>query len=373
MKILGIISRIFTGLVFTFSGFVKAIDPLGSTYKFTDYFTDAFHLPGLEPFSFPLAIIMSAAEMAIGLMLLFNFKHKWATWGAILLMLVFTPLTLYLAIANPVHDCGCFGDALVLSNWQTFWKNIIINAFIVALYITRNKMESRWKPKIQYIGIIAIFAISFLFEFYNYRYLPMIDFRPYKVGTNIPEKMAIPEGVEQDEYETTLIYENSETSEIKEFTMENYPWEDSTWVWLETKSVLIKEGYKPPIQNFSLIDVETTEDLTDRMLEAEKPVLLVITYDLTKTNLKGLEKTYKKILEYSQNKEYETYCLTASLKDEIDSIAKIVSPPENMKFCNTDEITLKTIVRANPGLLLLEKGIIKGKWTHHALPKKIDK
>jgi len=360
MKILGIISRIFVGLVFTFSGFVKAIDPLGSTYKFTDYFSDAFHLPMLEPVSFPFAIIMSALELGIGIMLIFNLKHKIAAWGALLLMAFFTPLTLYLSIYNPVHDCGCFGDALVLSNWETFWKNIVISAFVLILFFMRNKLTSKLKSNIQLIAIAVVFVLSISLEFFNYANLPIIDFRPYKIGTYIPYQMIIPEGAVEDEYKTTLVYENSKTSEVKEFTEEEYPWDDSTWVWKDSKSVLIKEGYKPPIHDFTIVSTVSNEDITNGILEDETPIYLIVSYNLNKTNLKGLQKIYDKIEK--QSGDYKIYCLTASLQTEIDSISQIIAPPKDMIFCNTDEITLKTIVRSNPGLVLLEKGTVIDKW-----------
>ncbi len=359
MKILGIVSRILTGLVFTFSGFVKAVDPLGSTYKFTDYFTDAFHLPMLEPISFPFAIIMSALELGIGLMLIFNFKHKLAAWGALFLMAFFTPLTLYLAIANPVHDCGCFGDALVLTNWETFWKNIVISAFVLIFFFMRNKLTSKLKANVQWFSIAVIFILAIGFQFFNYVNLPVIDFRPYKVGTYIPDQMIVPADAVKDEYETTLVYENSETGEIKEFSEESYPWDDSTWVWKDSKSVLIIEGDKPAIHDFTIVSTANNEDITDAILQDETHIYLIVAYDFRKTNLKGLQKIYDKVGR--KTGEYKIYCLTASLQKDIDSISQIVPHPENMEFCNTDEITLKTIVRSNPGLLLLEKGTIKEK------------
>ncbi len=366
MKILGIISRILTGLVFTFSGFVKVVDPLGTAYKFTDYFTDAFYMPILEPLSLPMAIVMSAMELAIGLMLIFNLKHKIAAWGALLLMAFFTPLTLYLAISDAVHDCGCFGDALVLSNWETFWKNVIISGVLLTFFFMRNKLQSNLKNYIQWIIIALIFIFSFGFEFFNYTHLPVIDFRAYKVGTNIPEDMKLPEDAVKDEYKTTLVYKNSKTDEVKEFSEEDYPWDDSIWVWQDTKSVLIKEGDKAKISGFSISSIEDGSDLTQDILENELPVLLIIAYNLNKTSESGLKKTYQKIDELKKSGDYKTYLITSSLQSQIDSISKIVEPNE-IEFCIADEIVLKTIVRANPGLLLLENGTIKEKWHYNKL------
>jgi len=364
MKILATISRFLVGILFTFSGFVKAVDPLGTAYKFTDYFNDALHLPGMVPASFVLAIIMITAELSVGLMLIFNALPKLAAWGSLLLMLVFTPLTLYLAIENPVSDCGCFGDALVLTNWETFWKNVVIMVFVLIYFFMKNKFELKMTKKLQMIISFAIIVLTTGFQFYNLNNLPIIDFRPYKIGTNIPEQMIIPEGEPLDVYETVLVYKNINTNVEQEFTMENYPWEDSTWVWVSTNSKLISKGYTPPIHDFTITTLDGFE-ITEDILNEEIPVFLFVAYNLNKTIVKGFEKA-EEIWKYSESKEYYFYCLTASSETDINElVSQINYLPE---FCTTDEIQLKTIIRANPGLVLLKKGTVLGMWHWKHLP-----
>ena len=370
MKIIATISRYLTGIIFVFSGFVKAVDPLGYTYKFIDYFNDAFFIHSIDAAGFPFAIFMSSVELAIGIMLILNLKPKLAIWGALLLMLFFTPLTLYLAIANPVHDCGCFGDAIIMTNWQTFWKNIVITIFVLLYFIYRKKFKEKLKNSIKYIIILAIVALTIGFQFYNYAYLPIIDFRPYKVGTHIPDKMIIPEGEATDEYKSTVVFENKETGEVKEYPADNYPWDDSVWVetweWKETKNVLIKKGYEPPIHDFNLVTIEG-EEITDDVLSKEKPILLIVAYDLEKTNNKALIKIADLSKEFSKIENDGVYCLTASLEDQINKLDNKIIDSEII-FCNTDEITLKTIIRANPGILLIKKGTIIDKWHFNRMP-----
>jgi len=175
MKIIATISRILVGLLFTFSGFVKAVDPIGSAYKFEEYFSDLFHLPGLVPFAFPLAVIMCAAELAIGLLLLLNVFPKLTSLGALLLMLFFTPLTYYLALTNAVQDCGCFGDAIKLTNWETFWKNVIILVPVLIVFLYRKKFENHTNKIVQFFLTIFFVLGAFGFQYYNYNHLPIID------------------------------------------------------------------------------------------------------------------------------------------------------------------------------------------------------
>lgn len=365
MKVLTYISRVLVGLLFIFSGFVKAVDPLGTVYKNGDYFTDAFHLPGLTFLSFPLAIIMIAAEFTVGLMLIVNVLPKLASWGALLLMLFFTPLTLYLAIANPVSDCGCFGDAIKLTNWETFYKNVIILLLVIFVFVMRNKFELKMTKKNQWIILLGFIALTVGFQYYNLNNLPIIDFRPYKVGTNIQESMTIPEGMPVDVYETVLVYKNLKTNELKEFTTENFPWEDTlTWAWVSTDAKLISEGFKPPIHDFSITALDGF-DITEDILNEETPVLLFVAYNLGKTKIKGFEKV-KEIWNYCESKEFYFYGLTASLEDDINKVKSEIG--YEMDFCNTDEIQLKTIVRSNPGLVLLKKGTVMGVWHWRHLP-----
>ena len=242
------ISRLIVGLIFTFSGFVKCVDPLGTAIKFGDYF-GAFELDFLLPLALPAAVLMCAVELSIGLMLIFNIKVPWAAWMSVIFMAAFTPITLILAIDNPVSDCGCFGDALILTNWQTFYKNIAIDVFVIILFINRNKYKELFSKPKRIMATFVVFIAVIGFEIFSLNRLPIIDFRPYKIGVNIPEGMTIPEGAQEPVYETTLIYQKDGVK--KEFTVDNYPQGDD-WEWVSTDSKEIEKGYEPPIHDFSI-------------------------------------------------------------------------------------------------------------------------
>ncbi len=358
MKILRIISKIIVGLVFIFSGVVKAIDPLGSAYKFHDYF-QAFNLGFLYSFSLPLAILLCLAEFISGFSLITGLKYKTGLWGVLLLLCIFTPLTLVLALTNPVSDCGCFGDAIHLTNWQTFGKNVILFVLLLVAFSGRNKKAATTGKKSEWI-ILAIISVAFiLFALANLRYLPVIDFLPYKKGIKIADKMVIPEGAAVDKYETTFIYERDGIR--KEFNLSNYPAEDSTWKFVEQKSVMIKKGYSPPIHDF-LVTSLRGEDLTQKILNEKGYSLLMITKKLSEARHKALSEGFK-LGNFCMANNLNFYILTASGKDE-------VSGYENgLTFCSADETTLKTMVRANPGYILIKDGIIIEKWSWATVPK----
>lgn len=361
MKQLRFISRLLVGFVFIFSGFVKAIDPMGSTYKFTDYFL-AFGMDSFQAIAFPLAILLSTIEFIVGIALFFNARKEQASWMALLFMTFFTPLTLVLAISNPVTDCGCFGDALVLSNWETFSKNIIILALTLFVFVGRKEKDTypRWQ---QNLLLISTTVFCLYLSVYSYKHLPIIDFRPYHIGANISDGMKIPEGAPLDEYRSILIYEKDGVK--KEFDESNYPWQDSTWKFVDSKQIQTKKGYTPPIHDFSISN-EMEGDITNMVLNDKNYTFLLVS-----KNLKEIDKDVQdKIKELS----------TFALENGISFIGLTASPIENIQefkaehqlpfeFYNTDEIQLKTIIRANPGFVLLRKGTILDKWHYNDFPK----
>lgn len=362
LKLLMWISRYVLAFTFIFSGFVKGVDPLGSAYKFGDYFM-AFGLDFLMPFALALSFVLCAAELLIGLLLLFNVRTVLASWGAFLFMLVFTPLTLALAIYNPVSDCGCFGDAIILTNWETFFKNLPLLGGSILLVYNRKYI----RPKLSLapeLGITILLAIiSFMPPAHGYRNLPLIDFRPYSIGTHIPSAMEIPEGAPLDEFKTLLYYQKDDV--VKEFTQENFPWQDTTWSFVESKSVLLKEGYHPPISNFVLTDLYGW-DVTDSILNYSGQTMLVVAYRLSATNketFSRLNELYFKAQEMGMN----FACVTSSPGDDIDSFVSATGVA--FPFLQADEIMLKTTVRANPGVILLKQGTIIGKWHYKNIPE----
>ena len=359
LHITGSIARTLLALTFLFSGFVKAVDPLGTVYKIQDYLHEGFG--GVFQWAIPAAgvaaVCLIALEWLLGIAMLLNVRTQWTSWITLLFYCIMTPLTLYISIANPVSDCGCFGDALVITNWQTFWKNIILLLLSICLVICRKaipELFSWWMEII--IALAALGSVAGIMG-YSYTHLPQIDFRPYKVGNHIPTLMEIPDDAEVDQYEITLIY--AKDGKEQTFTLENYPKGDPEWTFVDQKSVLIKKGYVPPIHDF---EIETLEGdyITQDILESEEPVALVVMYDLTKTDTTQLEKLMHMIHEYPR-----VYFLTASGEEEIFAFAEELGWDEETTystFCFTDPITLKTIVRANPGVIVVQNGTIIDKY-----------
>jgi len=361
--VIGSVARTLLAVTFLFSGFVKAVDPLGTVYKIEDYlkafggfFTD------LMPLAEFAAVCLIGAECVLGVCMLLNVKTGWTSWLSLAFYLVMTPLTLWIALTNPVSDCGCFGDALVLTNWQTFWKNIVLLTLVIILLVCRKAIPQTfvWQAELS-VALLAV-AGSFALMEYSYLHLPPMDFRPYKVGNNIPTLMEIPEDAEPDVYETTLIYADAEGNE-QEFTLENYPKGDSTWTFVDQRSVLVQKGYEAPIHDFEILTM-AFEDITYDILESEEPVTLVTMYDLHKTDRKQTDKLLRLYAECSLRGE-KCYFLTGSGEDDIYAFAEEIgmdAETAEQVFCTIDPVTLKTIVRANPGVFVVQNGTIIDKY-----------
>ena len=361
MKYIAIAARILLGLTFIYSGFVKSIDPWGSTYKFIEYFT-AFNMEWMQPLAFVLAIVQNAVEFVIGVTLVLGLRMKETAWGVLLFMGFYTPLTFILALTNPVTDCGCFGDALILTNWQTFYKNIAFMALAIIVFVYRKKYIPAYSPVGEWIWVSTITLMIVGISLHCFRHQPWFDFRPYHIGADIAWGMSVPEGMPLDEYDSKVIMEKDGIT--KEFPVNDYPWDDTTWVWKDTKTTLIKKGYTPPIHDFS-ITTSGGFDITEDVLADESYTFLLIAQRLNKSSWKGLDKA-SEIADFCHEHGYKFYCLTASPQSEIDPLKQKLGLTYD--FCFTDEITLKTIIRANPGLVLLQKGTVIGKWHHEDMP-----
>lgn len=349
--------RLLFGAVFVFSGFVKAIDPLGSTYKIEDYLrTFGGFFESMADYAFPLAIVLSTIELLIGLNLIFNVHLKLTTLLALIFMGVMTPLTLYIAIKNPVTDCGCFGEALVISNWASFFKNLVLIGIIILMEVFHTKFRPFLSLKVQHIGAVAFIALGVLLSVYSYRHLPMIDFLPYKIGVNIPQAMAVPENAPSDEFKTTFIYEKDGVQ--KEFTLDNYPKGDSSWVFVDQKTELISKGYKAPIHDFSIMNAQF-DDITQQVLNFPGETYLFIMYDLNETSVRGAKKAEMIYQKYSKT-GVKFYALTGSSDADVQKFKD--KTDVTFPFWKTDPTVLKTMIRANPGLIKLKKGTITGKW-----------
>ncbi|WP_321425658.1 BT_3928 family protein [uncultured Bacteroides sp.] len=354
--------RLILSIVFVFSGFVKAVDPLGSAYKIRDY-AEAFGLSSLVPGFMPLflAVFLSTLEFSMGGYLFFGIRKKISTSLTLLMMLFMTPLTLYLAIKNPVSDCGCFGDALVLTNWQTFGKNVVLLIASVSCFIWKGRIWRLVSEKTQWLVALYVVSFGLILSIYCYNNLPIIDFRPYRIGNSIPEGMSIPDGAKRNVYENTFILEKNGVK--KDFSLENYP--DSTWKFIETKTVLKEKGYEPPIHDFSITEAETGADITKKVLNDKGYTFLLIAHRIEEADDNDID-LINEIYDYSVENGYAFYCLTSSLDEQIEQWKSKTGA--EYPFCFTDDITLKTIIRSNPGLVLIKNGVILNKWHHSDLP-----
>jgi uncharacterized membrane protein YphA (DoxX/SURF4 family) len=359
MKVVRLIARIITGLVFIFSGTVKAIDPMGSAYKFQDYFS-AFNISFLKHMGLALAIVLCTAEFICGFSVLTGIRQRQGITGVMILMIIFTPLTFILALTNPVSDCGCFGDAIHLTNWQTFFKNVVLIIFAAILFTGRKKAEPLIKPSGEWLVIGGATALFIGFALYNLRYLPLVDFLPYKKGTDILASMTIPENAPADKYSTTFIYEKDGIK--KEFDLSNYPANDSTWKFVEQRSVLLEKGYKPPIHDFSITAPDGT-DMTQNILLHKGFSLLMISKKLPEARKLSILDGFA-LGKFCEQKGIDFYVLTASGTEEVNKYSA------GLKIYSVDETALKTMIRSNPGYILLENGIIKEKWSQANLPEK---
>ena len=360
------VCRFVLAATFIFSGYVKAIDPLGTLYKLKDY-AAAMSLNGLLPdwMLVGVAIALGALEFALGVFMLFAVRRHVVSRITLAFMAAMTVLTLWIFVADPVKDCGCFGDALKLTNGETLLKNIVLAACAalvawrpvdMARFISRS---NQWIVRYYTVAYIVITSVYCLYT------LPIFDFRPYHVGMNIKQGMEIPEGAEQPEFESTfLLRKNGET---REFTLDNYP--DSTWEYVDTRTVQTKKGYEPPIHDFALTSCDTGEDITEQVLTKKGYTFLLVSPRLAvadDSNFGDIDQIY----EYAEENGIDFYCVTASANDEIERWRDLTGA--EYQFCNADETTLKTMIRSNPGLMLLKDGTIIGKWSHNALPQTDD-
>jgi len=363
-------SRAILGITFIFSGFAKSVDPYGTAYKIEDYLS-AFSLDSLLFLSFPASFFLCGFEFLLGACMLFGLYRKWNSRLVLLVMCFMTPLTLYLAIADPVQDCGCFGEAWIITNWQTFYKNIVLLVMAVFAFVHHERISNIFTGKTYWLAFLYIIVFVGGFIARNYYYDPLFNFRPYKVGANISQLMTVDDekkGIE----EMVLIYEKDGVE--KEFTEDNYPWEDSTWNFVRREINVVKRGEEPAIKDFSLnrifidkdgMDILDTEDITWELLADTGYVFL-----MTSSSLDNMPENhlgdFEDVANYAEDNGYSFYCLTASATEDVLAWEK--RQVTNFNYCLMDERVLKTIIRFNPGLMLLKNGTIINKWTATNMP-----
>ena len=362
LKMIVNLCRIIVAVTFIFSGFVKAIDPIGTQYKLQDYL-GAIGMAGILPnwTLLAVAVFLAAIEFCIGIFLLFAIQRRLISKLTVAFMAFMTMVTVWIVVADPVKDCGCFGDALHLTNTETLIKNIVLlvcSLTIMYRPLAMFRFVSKSNQWIVTNYTIVFILVSSGFSLY---YLPIFDFRPYHIGVNIPRGMEIPKGAKLPQFKTTFIMEKN--GQRKEFTLDNYS--DASWKFIDSKTVQTSEGYIPPIHDFSITDNKTGLDLTNSVLSHKGYTFLLIAPHLETaddSNFGDIDRLY----EYAQSYDIPFYCLTASTTKAIKRWIDLTGA--EYPFCITDEAVLKTIIRSNPGLLLLKDGTIINKWSHNNLP-----
>lgn len=433
MNYIVLISRVLVGSLFIVSGLVKANDPLGFSYKLEEYFSPKALtlLEFMEPWALALAIFICIAEVALGIALLIGGKPKLSAWISLLMILFFSWLTFYTATCDPtvevsqivngeeiigtkdcVTDCGCFGDAIKLTPWQSFSKDLVLLVFVLIIFFSRRRITLNtfkddaivvpgsllliagfsglyigwWFPLlftaislVVYMGIKAIikhkqiewilaavmFLIAGIFTFYCLNNLPIKDFRPYAVGKSIPDQMVLPEGAVESVFETMLTYRNKLTGEEKEFTMDNYPWQDTaTWAWVSTDSKQIVEGDEPPIHDFSIVDPDGI-DVTEDYLANDDYTFFLVAYNLEETET-SVQEAVNRFVEAANMDGKYFIGLTASGSETVNQFRHDYQSLYD--YYTGDGTTYKTMIRSNPGLILLKNGVVLAKWHHRNFP-----
>ncbi|PKV52609.1 putative membrane protein YphA (DoxX/SURF4 family) [Aquimarina sp. MAR_2010_214] len=350
MKILVSFSRIFVAALFLFSGFIKLNDPVGFSYKLQEYFGEGvLNLEFLIPFALLISIFLVIFEIVLGITLLLGYLPKFTVWSLLLMIAFFTFLTFYSAYFNKVTDCGCFGDALPLTPWESFTKDVILLVLILVLFFGRKYITPIKPFAIHKWVVFATFTACLGFAYYVLMHLPAFDFRAYKEGVNIQEGMEVPEGAPKAEFAYHWKFDVNGEEKIVT-TSGDYPKVEGKFIEVETKTV--KEGYEPPIHDFAIEKNDT--DYTTEFLEKEN-LILIVTYNLSKSEAEGLY-AIKKVTDKAISQGYDVIGLTASTPKDIAQVQQQYSL--DFDFYTTDETALKTILRSNPGIVKLEKGTI---------------
>ncbi|MGP1446634.1 MAG: BT_3928 family protein [Candidatus Limimorpha sp.] len=355
------VSRTLVGALFVFSSFMKGVDPLGTKYKILDYLA-AYNLQWFNEIALILAVVLILAEFVVGFCLLTNVFPRLAVLGATVLMLFFTLTTLFDALYNIVPDCGCFGTAIKMSNWQTFYKNLVIDVPLLLLVLNNRQLKNRltWRGQF-FLGFL--YAVLFLcFEIYNYRHLPVLDFMEWKVGKQMIQET-------QGEQRIYLTYRNKASGATQEFLSPDYPWDDSVWM-SQWEFVDQRTEGDADVLGFSALD-EYGNDVTEMLLGTEH--LLVFTaHDMSKITEKEWGKIAA-ITDAADRHGYYVVWVTASNPDYVARLRR--EHPYLYEVYYGDALEIKTIVRFNPGLILLDKGLVIDKWSAIDFPqgKKLEK
>ena len=364
------ISRILVGALFIVSGLIKANDTVGFGYKLEEYF-DVFHIPFLGNYATAIAMLLCTIEIVLGALLLFGFWGRKVSGALLATIIFFTFLTFVSAVFKVVTSCGCFGDAIPLTPWQSFSKDLVLLALIVFLFFNRDRIRPFTTSKGMQTGLtIAVVVLSFAFSQYTYNVLPVVDFLPYRVGANIPELMKIPPGEKPDEYQIFYHLKNKSTGESKEMNDKEYLksgiWKDSNWEIVGTPdSKLIRKGYDVKIKDLNITDASGTA-YTKELIENPYYNLIVVAYDLKHTDETAISELNSIALKAAEQYNIRTVLLTSNSAQDAEAFTQ--KNKLLIEVFYADAVPLKSMVRANPGILLLKNGVVVGKWHYHTMP-----
>jgi uncharacterized membrane protein YphA (DoxX/SURF4 family) len=362
-------ARILVGLLFIFSGLIKMNDPLGFSYKLEEYF-DVFHIGFLANFALASAIILCTLEVVLGFAILIGVRAVTIAWGLLLLIIFFGFLTFYSAYFKVVQTCGCFGDAIPLTPWQSFSKDMALLALVLVIFVNRKDIKPLFSKSKGDNLLIGSIVVALAFGFYTYSFLPVIDFLPYRVGANIPDEMITPPGAVPDQYEITYHLKNKKTGDTKVMSDKEYIssniWQDNNWEVVGTPDrELIKKGFKPKIQDLSIKDAQGN-DYTRELLSNPFYNVVIVAYDLKHTNVDALGRLNALAVNLLQNFNTRTVLITSNSVTDAQAFAK--ANHLVMEIYYADEVPLKTMVRANPGIFLMKGGTVINKWHYHSVP-----
>lgn len=366
---LNVISRVIVGLVFVFSGFVKGVDPLGTSYKITEYMTTwsffGISFEGFVPLATALSVALVVLEFTVGVMLLFGSFRRITAWVLLLMMLFFTGSTLYDAITNEVTDCGCFGDAVKLTNWQTFGKNVVLMVFAIWIFLT---MNLRRKKRTEHDVLVFVFSavIMIIFALFNINNEPCIDFRAWKMGNQM---MDMDDSLEVKSYVT---YRNTMTGETEEFLsselvnkMSDPEWEKN-WEW---ESSRVEDPHEIKADGFSMLDMDM-EDHAHELIGSTDYLLIVTIHHLEKVDAKGI-RAMQQIMEMADENGVQVVVLSSALPEDIQSFL-YENKLDNLEFYFADATAIETMARSNPGFVLMKEGRVMGKWHHRHVRDLLD-
>jgi uncharacterized membrane protein YphA (DoxX/SURF4 family) len=366
MKIILWLLRIIVGVLFIFSGLIKANDPSGLSYKMNEFF-EVWNMHFMTEWSMTISVLMIGFEIIAGIGVLIGYGFR--TFSLLLLLLTgfFTFLTAYVYLTDKIKECGCFGDCIKISNAETFWKDVVLLAFVIILYLFRKKVQPLFKHNIGTVIMVITTIIAFGVQWYTLNYLPKYDCLAYKKGNNIWEKMQAPPGSTPDVYQNIMIYEKDGVK--KEFDETNFPWQDTTWKYVDTKTKLIKKGNAEPVIKDFMLNDYAANDKTEQILKEKGHSFILLIRDVNKANLNNIELIQNLIKEANQA-NIPFYIASSSSQSSAEQFAK-KHHLEGAEWLLIDGTVSKTAMRTNPGLMMLNEGTIIGKWSYMSYPKSL--